>query len=328
MSVPNAVFILYFFANSKVLSVPAKTSYAFSLQRAGRKGVRQLVGKGLGAQPDALVGHQLGGLLVHQVAVLDALHARSDCPLDRSGRVGMHRDVGPPVLGGLDGGAQLGLGEGGCVERAVRRGHAAPGRQLDLCCAQHELLARAQPHLVRTVRDHGGTDLLPAGLGTTDGARQLERLPEVAMTTGDGDYGAGRVDAWAGDDPLVDRPLESECRPAQIANGREPAHERVRGLRACYQIQVADVRGEQNGHARPHQHRVPVHVDQPGHQRAAAAGNCPGAGAGIDRNRILRDLLDRVPRISTFLLALNDSLLPSKIRTFSKRMSDAPTDWG
>ena len=31
MSVPNAVFILYFFASSKVVSVPAKTSCAFSL---------------------------------------------------------------------------------------------------------------------------------------------------------------------------------------------------------------------------------------------------------------------------------------------------------
>ena len=34
------------------------------------------------------------------------------------------------------------------------------------------------------------------------------------------------------------------------------------------------------------------------------------------------------PRMSTFTLALNDSLLPSKIRTFSNSMSDGSTNWG
>ena len=92
---------------------------------------------------------------VHQVAVLDALHAGGDRPLDRRGRVGVHGDVGAPVLGRFDGGAQLGLGEGGHVERAVRRRHAAARRQLDLRRAQHELLAHAHADLIRTVGDHG-----------------------------------------------------------------------------------------------------------------------------------------------------------------------------
>ncbi len=125
------------------------------------KRVRQLVGERLGAQPDAFLGHQLGGPLVHQMAVLDALHASGDRPLDRHRRIGVHRDVGTPVLGGLDSGAQLGLGEGGRVEWAVRRGHATAGRQLDLCRAQHELLAHAHADFIGTVRDHGGTELFP-----------------------------------------------------------------------------------------------------------------------------------------------------------------------
>ena len=78
-----------------------------------------------------------------------------------AGRVGVHRDIGAPVLGGLDGGAQLRLGEGRDVERAVRRGDAAAGRQLDLRGAQHELLADAQPHLVGAVGDHAAADLPP-----------------------------------------------------------------------------------------------------------------------------------------------------------------------
>ena len=46
---------------------------------------------------------------VHQMAVLDALHAGGNRALDRHGRVGVHGDIGAPVLGRLDGGAQLRL---------------------------------------------------------------------------------------------------------------------------------------------------------------------------------------------------------------------------
>ncbi len=246
MSVPNAVLILYFFASVKVLSVPANTSDRLgSLQRAGRKRVGQFVGKRLGAQPDALVGDQFGGCLVHQVAVFDALHAGGDRALDRDGRVRVHGDIGAPVLGGFNGGAQLGLGEGGRVERAVGRCHAAACRQLDLRCALHELLAHAHANFIRTVRDHGGSGQLPAGLGCAERSRQFEWLAEVAVATGDGDDGAGREDARADNRALVDGALESEGRPTHVANGRESAHQRVRRLGACHEIEVTDVPREQ-----------------------------------------------------------------------------------
>ena len=112
-------------------------------------------------------------------------------PLDRGRRVGMHGDVGAPVLGRFDGRPQLGLREGGHVERAVRRRHAAAGRQLDLRRPQHELLADAQPDLVRTVGDHAAADLFHARFARRRALRgNLERLAEVAVTAGDGDDGA------------------------------------------------------------------------------------------------------------------------------------------
>ena len=99
--------------------------------------------------------------------------------LDRRGRVRVHGDVGAPVLGGFNGGAQLGLGEGGRVERAVGRRHPAARRQLDLRRAQHELLAHAHADLIRAVRDHGGAESAPretaehrAVRGTSNGWRK------------------------------------------------------------------------------------------------------------------------------------------------------------
>src|SRR5262249_10588993 len=119
-----------------------------ALERAWRKRVSQLLGKGLRAQPDALLGHQLGAVLVHQVAVFDALHAGGNGALDRLGNVGVDGDVGAPVASGVDGGTQLGLGERRRVERTVRRGHAPAGGELDLRGALHELLARSNADFI------------------------------------------------------------------------------------------------------------------------------------------------------------------------------------
>ena len=297
MSVPNAVLILYFFASLKVLSVPANTSIALSRSNEpGGNASASSSGNACSAQPDALLGDQLGGRFVHQMAVLDALHAGGDRALDGLRRVRVHGDVGAPVLGGFNGGAQLGLGEGGRVERAVGRRHPPARRQLDLRRAQHELLAHAHADLIRAVGDHGGAESAPRETAELPSdARHFERLAEVAVTAGDGDDGAGREDARTGDDALVDGALEPERRPAHVANGGESAHQRVRSFGACHQIEVADVPREQRCGRRPHQHRVPVRVDQPGHQRAPAAVDERGGGAAIGRDRICGDALDLVP---------------------------------
>src|SRR5262249_56205762 len=107
-----------------------------------------------------------------------------------------------------------------------------------------QLPPHAHADLVRAVGDHAGAELFHGRSGLAKGARQLERLAEVAVTTRDGDDGTGRVDAGAGDDALVDGALEPERRPAHVANGGEPAEQRVRGLRAGHQVGVADVPGE------------------------------------------------------------------------------------
>ena len=164
--------------------------------------------------------------------MLDALCAGRDRTLDGGGRVGMHGDISPPVVRRLDGGAKLWLREGGDIERAVRRCHAAAAGQLDLRCAQHQLLARTNAHFIWTIGNDACTELLHARLRIADLARQIERLAEIAVATGNRDDRATRIDAGPDDDPFVNRSFKSERGPAQIANRRETAHQRVRGLSA------------------------------------------------------------------------------------------------
>src|SRR5262249_45700114 len=169
--------------------------------------------------------------------------------------------------------------------------HPATRGQLDLRRPQHELLAHTHADLVRAVGDHAGAELFHARPRLAEGARHLERLAEVAVTTGDGDDGAARIDAGPDAAARVEGALEPEPRPAYIANGGEPAEQRVRSLRAGHQVGVADIPGERLGGRRPHQHGVPVGVDQAWHERATAA---------VDDGRLLRgrdvaaDLLDLV----------------------------------
>jgi len=83
----------------------------------------------------------------------------------------------------------------------------------------HELFARTHADLVGAVRHHGAADLLHAGEHAADRPRQIGELAEIPMPAGDSDHGAGRIDARALDDALVDGALETERRPAHVANG-------------------------------------------------------------------------------------------------------------
>src|SRR5262249_23905587 len=117
----------------------------------------------------------------------------------------------------------------------------------------------------------------------------------VAVAAGDSDDRARGVDARAGDDALVDSALEPERRPAQVANSREPAQEGGSGLGASEKVQVADVCCEQRCGCGPHQHRVPMHVDQPRHECAPAAVDQDGVRASVTDDWRRRDGLACVP---------------------------------
>ena len=80
------------------------------------------------------------------------------------------------------------------------------------------MLADAHAHLVRAVGDHAPAELLHAREHAADGPRQIGELPEVAMSTGDRDHRAGRIDARALDEALVDGALETET---PVRPGRE-----------------------------------------------------------------------------------------------------------
>src|SRR4051794_34523863 len=195
----------------------------------------------LQAQPNALLGDQFGGCFVHQEAVFDTLHASRNSAPDCSRGKGMCGDVGAPILGRFNRGAQFGLGEGGHVDRTEGRRHAAARRQLDLGGALHELFARAHAHLVGAIGNYGATDLLHAGEHAADRPRQIGQLAEIPVPAGDRDHGPGWIDTRAPDDALIDGVLETEHRPAHVANGGEAAHQGVRRFVAGIEIVETDV---------------------------------------------------------------------------------------
>jgi hypothetical protein len=219
--------------------------------------------------------------------MLDALRAGRDRPLHGGGRVGMHRDVGVPVFCDLDGGAQFGLGEGRQVERAARRRDAAAAHDLDLRSALGQLLAHPQADLVGAVDDGRRTRALD-GARDARRAREVGQSAQVAVAAAAGDHGAAGIDARPWREPFVDRLLEGEGRAAQIPHRREAPHQRALGFRGGGHVDVADVALQQHGQRHGRKEGMPVRVDQPRHQDAAAAvdGLSPGGRggrAGADR---------------------------------------------
>jgi hypothetical protein len=264
-----------------------------ALDRSLRKAQSQALGKRLQAQPDTFVRYKFGRCVVHQETVFDTLHASRDGSPDRSRSKGMGDDIGAPIVGRFDRGAQFGLGEGGHVDRTEGRRYATARRQLDLRGAQHELFACAHAHLVGAVRNHGAADQLHAGEHAADRPRQIGQLSEVPVPAGDRDHGAGWIDARSPDDAFIDGALETEHRTAHVANGGKAAHQRVGRLVTGREIVVSDVT-ERIGWRRTREHRVPVIVDQAGHQRPATPIYDRGGRASIDWNGRRGNSFDQV----------------------------------
>jgi hypothetical protein len=135
---------------------------------AGQSASVFLAEKRLGAEPYALIGHELRGFFVHEMAVFDTLNADRQRATDRDRRIGVEGDIRIPVSGGFDAGSHLEFAKRQHVERRARRRDPAAADELDLGGPLQELLAHPQPHLVRAVGDIRGAFLLekaerPAG---------------------------------------------------------------------------------------------------------------------------------------------------------------------
>ena len=77
MSVPQAVLIPYFFANPVGGVCPCVHCQLFgAIERSLGIGRGVVVGEGLQTPPDALVGHQLCGGIVEELAMVDAFPPR------------------------------------------------------------------------------------------------------------------------------------------------------------------------------------------------------------------------------------------------------------
>ena len=110
-------------------------------------------------------------------------------------------------------GAQFGPGEGGHVDRTESDDTPPPAVNLTWKAPCIKLSRNSQAHLVRAVRDNGAADLLHAGKRAAGCAGEVGELAEIPMSTGNGDHGAGGIDARAFDDAQVDGALETEHRP-------------------------------------------------------------------------------------------------------------------
>ncbi|MDT4855375.1 hypothetical protein FQZ97_897270 [compost metagenome] len=214
--------------------------------------------------------------------MLDAFHPGGDGLLDGSRGVGVHRDVGAPVFGRFHRGTKFRFGEGGDIQRAVGRGDAAAGGELDLRGALHQLFTDADTHFIGRVGDGDVAGLLQVRGGTADGAGQVDRLAKIAVAAGDGNHRARWKDAWAGHHVLIDGPLEGEHRATHVAHGGETAHQGVVSLGGGQDVEESHVGVLDSCKVRAHEHRVPVRVDQARHQRSTATVDDPRARRRLD----------------------------------------------
>src|SRR5215213_4361327 len=209
------------------------------------------------------------GLLVDEVAVLDAAHTGLKAVPHALVVVGMGHDVGAGGLSHLYGGAQFLPGVLGRRE-FVGGGHrAARGHHLDLVGTQPELLPGGTPHLVGPVAHHRAH---PRG-----GAEYLRRLrlgrsAPVPVPPGLREWTVADQQSRALDYPTLDRRLEAPVRAAGVPHSGESLLESVLESPGHHQ-------GDQVGRMLPvliedvdvYRAYVDVGVGQPRHERHPCA---------------------------------------------------------
>ena len=211
---------------------------------------------------------------------------------DRARRIGVHGDIGAPVLRSVDRGAELGFGILADVDRIVMRRHAAARGELELARAEHQLLASALQHTIDAVGDGAAADRFDPAQRRIGGSGNFIGKAKVAMAAGLRDHRARRPDAGARHESLVDRALQAEGWPGHVANAGEAAHQRLSRFVGRDQSDVADIRRHEDGQRQRRQHRVPVRVDEARHQNPAAAIDDPDVG--VERGFGRLDRLDRL----------------------------------
>ena len=190
---------------------------------------------------------------------------------DGARRIGVHGDVGAPVLRRVHRGAKLRLCVLADVDRIVVRGDAAAGGELELARAEHQLFAGAHQDAIGAVGDRPAADRIAPAQRRARGRRDLVGKAEIAMSAGLRDHRAGRPDARSPDKAAVDRPLQSEGRARHVADAGEAAEQRSFGFGGGDEIDVTHIRRDQDLERDRRHHRVPVRVDQPRHQHPSAA---------------------------------------------------------
>ncbi len=92
--------------------------------------------------------------------------------------------------------------------------------------------------------------------------------------------------------PEVNSALQPEYGTTHVADRSEAAHKRVRRLDARRDIVVSGVTSDRLNGIGPYQHRMPVCVNQAGHQRSPIAGD--HGHAWLDCDRCRRDAFNGV----------------------------------
>ena len=218
-------------------------------------------------------------LLVDLGAVLDGAHAELGAAAHRVGRVRVCHHVGPPRRGFLYADADLLVGVLVHPERVGRREHAARDHHLDLVGALAQMLAHRLADGIDPVghlRDRPVVGGAAAGL-------EAGLLAHVAVAAGLAQRLAREEDPGARDQAALHRHGEAEVGAAGVAHRGEAPPERA--LQAVPRLLVEQRRRNvlDRGHVDLDEERVEVGVDQPRHERAAAAGDACRLSRRADR---------------------------------------------
>ena len=114
------------------------------------------IGDEIGDQEHALLGHQLGGRIVDQIAVLDGAYAGVRRARDGLRRIGVGTDIAAKGVRLLHGRLHLVHRELQAIERIVGRGDAAGHHDLHLVAALAHFLAHRAADFGNAIRDAHG----------------------------------------------------------------------------------------------------------------------------------------------------------------------------